>query len=171
MTAEKCSWHKPGDLSYMNFFYDAEKREAKGEKQIQCTVCKYWFWPHEFGIINFFKMGKQITTLGMNIAIADFMEWIHSDNKDMDELEMSELKYHSSWDKLRPVIDKINGLKWSDMKGVQERTFMLHTMNIVQLPITTPIDVAHNFVFGFVRWYRQVMTRKEYKKSVEKLES
>jgi hypothetical protein len=45
----QCPWHRPSELGYLAWHEDAERRGAAGEKQQQCPVCHYWFWPHEFG--------------------------------------------------------------------------------------------------------------------------
>lgn len=45
-----CSWHTQDELGYLAAHEDADKRTSKGERQTQCHVCSYWFWPHEFGI-------------------------------------------------------------------------------------------------------------------------
>lgn len=48
----KCPWHdsKSDSMGYMQFFRDCEQRAAKGEEQVQCHVCGYWFWPDQFGV-------------------------------------------------------------------------------------------------------------------------
>lgn len=43
-----------------------------------------------------------------NRIIADFMGYIHSESKDIDAWEMKNLKYHSDWNSLMPVIEKIS---------------------------------------------------------------
>lgn len=45
-----CPWHKNKNMGYLQFFADADKRDAKGERQLQCKVCGYWYWPDHFGI-------------------------------------------------------------------------------------------------------------------------
>jgi hypothetical protein len=45
----RCSWHKPSGLGYLQFFADAEERDARGELQRQCPLCGLWHWPHEWG--------------------------------------------------------------------------------------------------------------------------
>lgn len=49
MKIARCTWHKPDNLSYTHFHYDAEERGARGERQRQCTMCGLWHWPHEWG--------------------------------------------------------------------------------------------------------------------------
>jgi hypothetical protein len=44
-----CEWHKPSGLPYQEWHDDAERRVNAGEKQKYCTVCRRYFWPHEFG--------------------------------------------------------------------------------------------------------------------------
>lgn len=46
----RCPWHVQDDLGYLHWFEDAAKRDAKGQRQKQCHVCGYWFWPDLFGI-------------------------------------------------------------------------------------------------------------------------
>lgn len=43
-----------------------------------------------------------------NRKIADFMGYIHSRHKDMDDYEMTRLAYDSDWNSLMPVIEKIS---------------------------------------------------------------
>jgi hypothetical protein len=50
-------------------------------------------------------MNKQ-EILESNKIVAEFMEWQHHEDKEYDEYEMSSLKYQSSWDLLKPAIDK-----------------------------------------------------------------
>jgi hypothetical protein len=47
-----CPWHesKSGDMGYLRWYEDCEHRSAKGERQQQCHVCGYWFWPDHFGV-------------------------------------------------------------------------------------------------------------------------
>lgn len=46
-----CPWHesKSDTMGYLQFFEDCDRRNAKGERQQQCHVCGYWFWPDQFG--------------------------------------------------------------------------------------------------------------------------
>lgn len=50
-----CPWHTQDKLSYLRASEDADNRMANGERQSQCHVCGYWFWPHEFGVDPFSK--------------------------------------------------------------------------------------------------------------------
>jgi hypothetical protein len=46
----RCPWHNSPVTSYLQFFEDAARRNKNGERQRQCSVCSYWFWPEHFGI-------------------------------------------------------------------------------------------------------------------------
>lgn len=47
----KCSWHtRTGYQSYLQAFEDAEARLKRGEEQVRCAVCGYYYWPDEFGV-------------------------------------------------------------------------------------------------------------------------
>lgn len=45
-TIDKC-FHKTRKLAYRQAHFDAEQRLKKGEKQVQCPVCKLWFWSNQ----------------------------------------------------------------------------------------------------------------------------
>jgi hypothetical protein len=47
---ERCKSHKKKRkvLRYLDWVSEAEKRTKKGQKQIQCPKCKYWFWPDTY---------------------------------------------------------------------------------------------------------------------------
>lgn len=74
---------------------------------------------------------KEQEILEGNKLIADFMGWIHHEDKAYDEKEMRELKHHSSWDWLMPVVEKITDNKvdfilhveWSDVAKCQYSWF------------------------------------------------
>lgn len=40
--------------------------------------------------------------------IADFMGWVHHEDKSYDDFEMNALEYDTNWNILMPVIDKIS---------------------------------------------------------------
>jgi hypothetical protein len=42
-----------------------------------------------------------------NKLIAEFMNWVHSQDPATDAYEMERLKFHTSWDWLMPVVEKI----------------------------------------------------------------
>lgn len=50
ITIPKCPWHNDPEMTYLKFFSDAGRRAAKGEEQMKCAVCGYWFWPDQFGV-------------------------------------------------------------------------------------------------------------------------
>lgn len=54
-----------------------------------------------------------VMTFNGNKRIADFMLWKHHSDKDFDKHEMENLKYHSSWERLMPVVNKIESFGWS----------------------------------------------------------
>lgn len=51
-----CPWHNNDKLGYIQFFEDADKRDAKGQRQIKCHFCGYYFWPDKFGVDPFSKL-------------------------------------------------------------------------------------------------------------------
>lgn len=50
VVVSKCPWHLEGPyMSYVQHFEDADERFARGEEQVQCPVCLFWFWPEYLG--------------------------------------------------------------------------------------------------------------------------
>lgn len=54
----ECPWHQSPEMGYLRWHRDAEKRDAEGQKQKQCPVCGYWFWPDQFGVDPISKLIK-----------------------------------------------------------------------------------------------------------------
>jgi hypothetical protein len=71
-----------------------------------------------------------------NQIIAEFMG---------DELQKfeSNYAYHLSWDALRPVIEKINGMYIN----------VYEFRAVVELAIVTPLQEVYNEVVKFIKWY------------------
>ena len=68
----------------------------------------------------------------------------------------SELKYHSSWDWLMPVVEKIEGTKQADI--------IIHTKNLVQISYNKEtktyfygslLQNAWDACIEFIKWYNQ----------------
>ncbi len=45
--SDKCQ-HTKENLGYLNWHYDAERRQKKGEEQKKCPVCKLWIWESHY---------------------------------------------------------------------------------------------------------------------------
>lgn len=75
---------------------------------------------------------NEATIEQMNREIFDFMGCVHSQHCDMDAWEMSKLKYHTSWDALMPVVDRINTLKayYIDTKELSMASQISVTMGV-----------------------------------------
>jgi len=58
-----------------------------------------------------------------NLAIANFMNWKHHEDADIDKQEMDNLKYHLSWEKLMPVVEKIVAIRYDGDETAYLRTF------------------------------------------------
>lgn len=63
------------------------------------------------------------------------------------------LKFHSSWDWLMPVVEKIS--KAVQFKTVDEctREEWITSTNLTRLTITSDIETVYNAVIHFVMWY------------------
>lgn len=102
-----------------------------------------------------------------NKLIADFMQyddvdcsnckysrdcnWIQCGLTAQEKIE--ELKYHSSWDRLMPVIRKIIniiGVKTVDECSSEE---WFQSTRITRMYIDTKIEHAFHYVVEFIKWY------------------
>lgn len=61
--------------------------------------------------------------LKSNKLIADFMNWQHHKDADIDKHEMDNLKYHSSWGELMAVVEKIVAIRYEGDETAHLRTF------------------------------------------------
>jgi len=65
------------------------------------------------------------------------------------------LKYHSSFDWLMPVIQKINNLKMDCDNEDQYENFMYHVQQIKGMRIVVDIEHAWSYVVEFIKFYNQ----------------
>lgn len=63
------------------------------------------------------------------------------------------LQFHSSWDWLKPVINKI--IVDNNSKVIEEcsRDERFYLTRVAQMPIYTDISVAHEYVSEYIRWF------------------
>lgn len=78
-----------------------------------------------------------------NRKIADFMGYIHSKHKDMDDYEMAHLDYEEDWNSLMPVIEKISKIPL--LNG--------------SIPCTDPADACYPITFNMPDEEGNVMFR------------
>jgi predicted PurR-regulated permease PerM len=64
--------------------------------------------------------------------------------------DLSAMKYHTSWDWLKPVVEKINKLATSGdaINGITENI-------IFSFSIFAPMKDTHAAVYQFIQWYNQ----------------
>jgi hypothetical protein len=90
-----------------------------------------------------------------NRLIAEFMKWdvkrpstipsnLHLSNLELDNGELFEPLFHSSWDWLMPVVQKC--YKIDNEEGFD---------NLVDAVSTLDIDTTYNEVIEFIKWYNK----------------
>ena len=90
-----------------------------------------------------------------NRLIAEFMKWdvkrpstipsnLHLSNLELDNGEIFEPLFHSSWDWLMPVVQKC--YKIDNEEGFD---------NLVDAVSTLDIDTTYNEVIEFIKWYNK----------------
>lgn len=69
-------------------------------------------------------------------------------------------KYHSSWDALMPVVQKIcKDIALGEIK-VPENDYELSAFDITRLPIYALIKTVHECAYNFIAWYNQQFGRE-----------
>ena len=108
---------------------------------------------------------KEVDTITGNRIIADFMEWVHHEDKSYDEYEMSNLKYHSSWDWLMGVVEKIEELGYDTgicgvmINGERLTEVMFSPVqkdSKIEIHSRQPIpkiELTWQSVIQFIKWY------------------
>jgi hypothetical protein len=73
------------------------------------------------------------------------------------------MKYDTSWDWLMPVVQKIEGLYEEDFPPdfvqrllAKQPTVDHHYMDVIALPLATPINEAYAAVVEFIKWYNSI---------------
>lgn len=112
------------------------------------------------------------STITGNKLIAEFMGWEKSTyhntpNKMYREkgsseigIHISDFKYHSSWDALMPVVEKIRQMHTDrvfsreTLSESADRIFCIHF-------ISARIDIVYNCVIQFIQWYNNQQTQKK----------
>lgn len=90
--------------------------------------------------------------IGVKTTISDDLYWIDFCDRNVF---VEDMKYHSSWDWLKPVIDKIIetiGAK-SEYECTEEERRQYTT--IIGMYIGVPIEWAYNYVLEFILWYNK----------------
>lgn len=113
-------------------------------------------------------MKQELSIEDGNKAIAEFMGATpcklmvksigEMDGYECDEwkLAIDEIEYHTSWDWLHPVIDKIKDISLSEL--VYEKH--ISEIDVLNLYITTPIKNVWEQVIYFIQWYKSINIKK-----------
>lgn len=89
-----------------------------------------------------------------NWLIAEFMGFIHATDPEKRSWEMEEgFKYHSSWEQLMPVVEKIESMNGDIV--LFNRCFDIRFENYVQQYHSTisRLDATYNGIVRFIQWY------------------
>lgn len=91
-----------------------------------------------------------------NKLIAEFMGWEHSKNEDIDAYEMSNLKYHTSWDWLMPVVKRLS----EEMScGKIEELHDFYELFYYGL-YEANINKVYSAILQFIQWFNTQNTTK-----------
>src|ERR1051326_3626131 len=66
---------------------------------------------------------------------------------------LNELSYHTSWDWLMPVVEKISNM-------YREYAHIPAMMDLHELTLFNPIETVYKCVIQFIQWYNQTKTHK-----------
>lgn len=107
------------------------------------------------------SMDKSITIEG-NRLIAEFMGVKIQEITPRDVMtcnNRNNFKYHTSWDWLMPVVEKI--AKIEDEKHWDKLHFN-QFQRVLALPIYTPINIVFKEVIKFIQWYNSLPTKPDH---------
>lgn len=110
------------------------------------------------------KLSKE-EIIASNTIIADFMNWKHHEDSNYDKHEMSNLKYHTSWDWIMPVVEKIENIGHSSIieqlyHGEHRVYFIDKTDNTEKTPGARSYDKIEAVwlaVIAFINWYNTIL--------------
>ena len=89
-----------------------------------------------------------------NKLIADFMGWAHHESADYDKHEMSQLRYHSSWDWFMPAYKKFISQQSMPMMG-----FIHHYQCISAWVSRVDIEESFNSLVRAIEWYNDLLPK------------
>ena len=111
------------------------------------------------------RMNIQDEIIEGNKLIAEFMQWKHCEDIEYDNYEMSQLKYHSSWDWLMGVVEKIEELGYDTgicgvmINGERLTEVMFSPVqkdSKIEIHSRQPIpkiELTWQSVIQFIKWY------------------
>lgn len=104
-------------------------------------------------LIAEFMGGKPYRVMVKSIGMMDAYQWGEN------SYTIDELQYHSSWDWLMPVVEKINKLGWYftlDASILDSSAQFIKGTNFIKSPFwSTPLLATYNVVIDFIQWYNQ----------------
>lgn len=105
-------------------------------------------------------MSAELTTEMMNEVIARFESrkfYGHTIDKFGGDTgnALPEMKYHTSWDWLIPVIQKIKGVHLDILKQAYVMDYMKAAAHMNSGLVSLKIEEAHLGVYKFLTWYNQ----------------
>lgn len=105
-------------------------------------------------------MSTEVTTVMMNVTISAFEGrkfYGHTIDKFGGDTgnALPEMKYHTSWDWLMPVVDKIAKMVAMCEIEIPKNEYELDAFSLIRRHIYATIETIHNDVYQFVLWYNQ----------------
>lgn len=86
------------------------------------------------------------------------MDYDKTQGKDFhlnEEATLRQFKYHTSWDWLMPVVEKIDKLFDEESDNWMNKILDEDFPRITDLKITTPREYVWDAVIQFIKWYNQ----------------
>lgn len=71
--------------------------------------------------------------------------------RQFDTIDVKDMRFHKSWDALKPIIDKIAEL------GIDNEEILLsdYYRNVCKYSITVRISIVYDDVIEFITWYKE----------------
>lgn len=93
-----------------------------------------------------------------NRKIADFMGYIHSKHKDLDDYEMTHLAYDTDWNSLMPVVEKCYAISRAKQKALPDSKDLddptgWRAWSYRDVALSTKIDAVYKRAIEFIEFY------------------
>lgn len=102
-------------------------------------------------------MEMKDSSLGYDIPDSFRCHWTHCEDDDF--------MFHSSWDWLMPVVEKIGKVWWSDFENgwdnVDEEELEDRKNDVLLLTISVPIKEVWKSIVQFIQWFNSSNTKQK----------
>lgn len=68
-------------------------------------------------------------------------------------IHIDSLRYHSDWNLLMPVVERISKVWWTDFNDIEEEVLAIHKNKVTDHLIATEIKIIWQSCIYFIKWH------------------